>query len=211
MAFAVEDFHDLLRLLEQHPDWRADLRRHVLTEGLLELPAILRELAEQMRESAAARARASAALEALTGLAAKREGDMLELRYERRAPAYFSRLARKLRVFGRSALAEMLDDAVDAARLTEAERQAVLHADLVLSGQRREDGADAYFVVEVSVGVGVGDVTRAAERAGSLTKLGRPAVPVVAGEWINPEAIAAAQAYGVWQVLDGRATPPRGG
>ena len=95
--------------------------------------------------------------------------------------------------------------------MTEAERQAVLHADLVLSGQRREDGADAYFVVEVSVGVGVGDVTRAAERAGSLTKLGRPAVPVVAGEWINPEAIAAAQAYGVWQVLDGRATPPRGG
>ena len=53
-------------------------------------------------------------------------------------------------------------------------------------------------------------MTRAAERADILTKLGRPAVPVVAGEWINPEAVAAAEAYGVSQVLDGRATPPRG-
>jgi hypothetical protein len=32
----------------------------------------------------------------------------------------------------------------------------------------------------------------------------------VAGEWISPEAVAAAQAHGVWQVLDGRATPPTG-
>ena len=217
MAFTVEDFQDLLRLLEQHPEWRAELRRHVLTEELLGLPAVVRELAEQMRELgeqmrelAAAQARTVAALEALAGRTGKLEGDMLELRYERRAPAYFSRLARKLRVVDTSALAEMLDDAVDAGRLTEAERQAALAADLVLSGQRREDRADAYFVVEVSVGVGTSDVTRAAERAGILAKLGRPAVPVVAGEWINPEAIDAAKAYGVWQVLDGRATPPRG-
>ena len=210
MAFTVEDFQDLLRLLEQHPEWRVDLRRYVLAGELLELPAVVRELAEQTRELATAQARAGAALEALAGRAGKLEGDLLQLRYERRAHAYFSRLARKLRVVDTSALAEMLDDAVDAGRLTEAEREAVLHADLVLSGQRREDRVEAYFVVEVSVGVGVGDVTRAAERADILAKLGRPAVPVVAGEWINPEAIAAAEAYGVWQVLDGRATPPRG-
>jgi len=63
-------------------------------------------------------------------------------------------------------------------------------------------------VVEVSVGIGVADVTRAAERASLLAKLGRPAVPVVAGEWINSEAIAASRSYGVWQVLDGRISLP---
>ena len=145
MAFTVEDFQDLLRLLEQHPEWRVDLRRYVLAGELLELPAVVRELAEQTRELATAQARAGAALEALAGRAGKLEGDMLQLRYERRAHAYFSRLARKLRVVDTSALAEMLDDAVDAARLTEVEREAVLLTDLVLSGQRREDQVVAYF------------------------------------------------------------------
>ena len=50
--------------------------------------------------------------------------------------------------------------------------------------------------------------TRAAQQASLLAKLGRPTVPVVAGEWINSEAIAAAQSYQVWQVLDGRTSPP---
>jgi len=72
----------------------------------------------------------------------------------------------------------------------------------------RADRADAYFVVEISVGIGVADVTRAAQRASLLAKLGRPTVAVVAGEWINSEAIAAADSYQVWQVLDGRTSPP---
>ena len=46
MAFTVGDFHDLVRLLEQHPEWRAELRRLVLTEDELGLSAALRQLAE---------------------------------------------------------------------------------------------------------------------------------------------------------------------
>jgi outer membrane murein-binding lipoprotein Lpp len=38
MSFSVEGFHDLLRLLEARPEWRAELRRVVLTEDLLRLP-----------------------------------------------------------------------------------------------------------------------------------------------------------------------------
>src|SRR5262245_59314277 len=38
MSFEPEDFHELVRLLEQHPEWRADLRRFVLSEELLALP-----------------------------------------------------------------------------------------------------------------------------------------------------------------------------
>jgi hypothetical protein len=46
MPFTVQDFPDLLRLLEQHPEWQAEMRRHVLTEELLELPALVRRLTE---------------------------------------------------------------------------------------------------------------------------------------------------------------------
>ena len=60
MAFTVRDFRDLIQLLEQHPEWRADLRRLVLTEELLELPAIVRELAERVDRLAAAQQRAEA-------------------------------------------------------------------------------------------------------------------------------------------------------
>jgi len=42
----VEDFNDLVRLLEEHPEWRAELRRLVLPDELLTLPQVVRELAE---------------------------------------------------------------------------------------------------------------------------------------------------------------------
>jgi chaperonin cofactor prefoldin len=51
MAFAVEEFHDLVRLLEQHPEWRAELRRLVLSEELLSLPDLVRELAQAQRRT----------------------------------------------------------------------------------------------------------------------------------------------------------------
>lgn len=38
MPFGVEDFHDLVRLLEARPEWRAELRRLVLSDEVLALP-----------------------------------------------------------------------------------------------------------------------------------------------------------------------------
>jgi hypothetical protein len=73
MTFAVEEFHDLIRLLEQAPEWRADLRRVLLTEELLSLPEITRELVEAQRRTeerleqlAEAQRRTEERLEALT-------------------------------------------------------------------------------------------------------------------------------------------------
>ncbi|GBC84806.1 Chromosome partition protein Smc [bacterium HR11] len=62
MTFTVEDFADLLRLLDEHPEWREELRRRLLTEGLLTLPEredhhfrqillILQELAEAQKRT----------------------------------------------------------------------------------------------------------------------------------------------------------------
>ncbi len=51
MAFTMKDLHDLIRILEKHPEWRTELRRLLLTDQLLELPVIVRELAEAQRRT----------------------------------------------------------------------------------------------------------------------------------------------------------------
>ncbi|MBX6351597.1 MAG: hypothetical protein IRZ11_08850, partial [Clostridia bacterium] len=80
MAFTVEDFRDLLRLLEQHSEWKAELRRALLVDDVLELPRLVRETAEiqkrtearlealaaRLEELAEAGKRTDARLEALT-------------------------------------------------------------------------------------------------------------------------------------------------
>ena len=38
MPFTMDDFHDLIRLIETRPEWRAELRRLVLTDELLTVP-----------------------------------------------------------------------------------------------------------------------------------------------------------------------------
>jgi uncharacterized coiled-coil protein SlyX len=45
MAFTVNDFQDLLRLLRQHPEWRDQLRDILLGDELLGLPATVARLA----------------------------------------------------------------------------------------------------------------------------------------------------------------------
>ena len=42
MAFTVRDFTDLVRLLNEHPEWQSELRRIVLTDELLTLPDLVR-------------------------------------------------------------------------------------------------------------------------------------------------------------------------
>jgi predicted RNase H-like nuclease (RuvC/YqgF family) len=50
MAFAVEEFRDLLALLREHPEWKAELRREILGEELLSLPELVRENTVAIRE-----------------------------------------------------------------------------------------------------------------------------------------------------------------
>lgn len=51
MSFTVQDYADLVRLLSERPEWRQELRRLLLTDDLLTLPGITRELAEAQRRT----------------------------------------------------------------------------------------------------------------------------------------------------------------
>ncbi len=59
VAFTVDEFHDLVRLLDQHPDWRREMQRLMLSDELLRLPA-------QVTALTAAQERMDARLDALT-------------------------------------------------------------------------------------------------------------------------------------------------
>ena len=65
-----------------------------------------------------------------------------------------------------------------------------------------------YLVVEVSWGVGVHDVERAASRARLLSRVGTPAIPVVAGEWISADARELAEQENSWQLTNRRPVSP---
>mgnify|MGYP001592285024 CR=1 FL=1 len=49
MSFTVTDFHDLTRLFYKYPEWRAEMRRLVLSDELLELPELVRQLAAEQQ------------------------------------------------------------------------------------------------------------------------------------------------------------------
>jgi len=53
MAITVQDVQDLIRLLREHPDWRAEMERALLGEEFLSLPQIVRELAEAQKRTEA--------------------------------------------------------------------------------------------------------------------------------------------------------------
>ncbi len=223
MSFGIDDFHDLVRLLELHPEWRADLRRLVLTEELLALPEQVarfradterrfQELAEAQSRTDEHIATLTRAIAALTNdLRGQKidigdlKGELLELRYGERAPAYVGRLIRRAQVLSAAELAALLEDAVDHGRFTEEEKDEVLLADLVVRGRSKQNGSDVYLVVEVSWGVGPHDVERAVQRAALLSKLGIPALPVVAGKTVTPQADRLAQVKQVSRLIAGQA------
>jgi hypothetical protein len=92
MPFTIEEFRDLVRILEQRPEWRAELRRLVLTDELLALPEQVasfraeterrfQELAEAQRrteEQVAALAEAQRRTEERVGRTEERMGKLEE-------------------------------------------------------------------------------------------------------------------------------------
>ncbi len=215
MAFTVQDFHDLVKLVTQHPEWRAELRRLVLTEELLALPQIVHDLAEaqqrteqQIAQLVEAQRRTERQIVRLQDDVGELKGIVLEQRYRTHAFAYFSRLVRRTHALMEDELLALLEEAVARGSLSEDGMDEIARADVVVRGQRRDGSGEVYLVVEVSWGVGPGDVERAVRRAALLSQTGLQTMPVVAGERITDEAAELARAMRAWQVLDGGVTAP---
>jgi cell division protein FtsB len=224
MAFTVQDMHDLVALVAQHPEWRAELRRLVLTEELLALPQIVHDLAEaqqrteqqiaqltqQVAQLVEAQRRTERQIVRLQDDVGGLKGMALEQRYRTHAFAYLSRLVRRTHVLTEDELVALLEEAVARGVLSEDGMDEIARADVVVRGQRRDGSGEIYLVVEVSWGVGPGDVERVVRRAALLSQTGLQTMPVVAGERITEAAAELARAMRAWQVLDGSVTAPNG-
>jgi len=231
----IREFHDVVRLLEEHPEWRAELRRLILSDEILALPEQVTRMATQVAALAEAQHHTETQISALTtrmdGLVTAQtrtatqlaaltnvvqglgdgvgalKGEVLELRYGVRGVPSVGRLLRRSQVLSLREVYDLLDDAVEHGALSEEERDKIAEADLIVRGKDRKTGLDTYLVLEISWGVGPGDIERAADRAALLAKLGTPVLPAVAGREITREARESAQAKGVWQFINGTIMP----
>lgn len=243
MAFTVEDFHDLVRLLEQQPAWRGELRRLLLSDEILTLPQIVQDLVEaqqraeerlagveerlgrveqiveqlaeaqrrtegRLAELAEAQVRTEEAMKGLVVRVGDLHGTVLEIRYQERAFAFFRSIVLRGHALSAGERSALIEDAVERGLISDAEAGDLVLADVIVRGRFREDGREVYLVVEVSAGIGPGDVRRAADRAAVLAKLGLDAIPVVAGERVVRGTLGVAQAQRVWQVTDGHVLAP---
>jgi hypothetical protein len=251
----IKDFHDVVRLLEAHPEWRAELRRLVLTDDLLALPdqvtrlttqvtalvdaqkrtdtqlaelvaaqrhtdAQVAALSEQvtrvtvhLQALAEAQRRTEAQLATLTEIAQRLsmdtghlKGDGLEVRYALRGVPSITRVVRLPHTLSPEELDALLEEAETRGLLSAAESEEITLADLVIRGKQR--GTEVYVVTEVSWGVGIDDVQRAAKRAALLAKTGRRTMAAVAGEWVTPDAQQLAPGLSVWQFTPSQVVPP---
>ena len=160
MTNPINDFQDFLNAMEHDPTLRDALRRHILTEELLQVPV---------------------RLERIEGDVSRMVGNLSRLSgtdYESHVATYVHRFLRQssginATVFSiqsdKSALTELLDKA-EAQGFIEAEETDKLDkADLVLTA----DGPTDYLLAEVSITVQQDDIDRAAERARLLAKATR--------------------------------------
>ena len=203
----INTFDDLMALLERNPEYRERLRQQILGEEFESLPAQVRTLLEAVQSQAVTLEKHSRLLEEHTRLLEEHTnwlhridrrldrherqlnrllGDEAERRFRDNAAGHFGHLLRRIRVIDKSALADQIDDAIDAGLLTESDRRALMALDVVVRGLDRNTREECRLAVEVSSGIGERDIMRAADRAELLAKLtGLPTRAVVAGYSIS--------------------------
>lgn len=120
----------------------------------------------------------------------RHEGDLLELRFQRRLPSYLGLYLRRAKVLQP---ADLLDEVE--AKLDRPEVEDYLRADVLAQGL--VDDKPTYVIGEVSYTADADDVERAARRAARLRKADLPAVGLVACESVHPQTIAYAREQGV--------------
>ena len=250
MSFTIDDAEDLIRLLREHPEWKARVRLEVLGEELISLPELvrqngvaIRELQEIVRQNGVdirdlqeivrqnsvdirdlqeAVRQNTIAIRELVSLSRRHErrmtrmdGRLGDLRGEVYEDRWISRFSGRFgTIVARSKLVtprdlERFEDAAEAGTITPGEALAVRQADILIEGTHGAGSArrPVLLVVEVSSVIESNDVSRAFDRAATLQKLGYPAVPVVAGAFMDVTLRDAAVARGVEVLL--RPDPPR--
>ena len=177
----ISTIHDLHRILVEHPEWRSELRRILLTEELLELPQRFAEYAKATDEK----------LDALTTEVRQNTNHIGELKgmfMERTAREDGAIIANDMglqwrKTLERGEVVQIADRARRsgaAAGISRDHMRAFVRADLIFEATDR-NGDKTYVAVEISYTADERDVVRASRHAEYLTQFtGTPAYAAIA-------------------------------
>ncbi len=201
----IDDIQDLFRLLAANPEYREEMRRYVLTEELLNLPARFNRFEERFDSFVEEQRRINGETRQNIGELRQNIGelrqDIGELRqdvsqikggYARdrtisRGPLIAIRMGFKyVRTLTVSDLAFMVQDA-DTSGIASREIDSFIDADLVME-TTDQDGQTVYIAVEISYTANRQDTRRAVRNAELLSRFtGQPARPAIASVRNDPE------------------------
>jgi len=134
MPFELHDFQALVRSLREHPDWREELRALLLTQELLTLPALVRQLAEGQERLTAHMDQLTARMDQLTA-----RMDQLTARMDQ-LTATVAQLAEgqeRLTAHMDQLTARMDQLTATVAQLAEGQERLTAHVDQLTEGQQR--------------------------------------------------------------------------
>ena len=207
----INNFQDILDTMERNPALRDQMRIHILTQELLQLPAqflLLRTDVDETKTDMAQVIDRVGNVEVRMGRVEGRlgniEGNLYEERAVNRIVARAARLGVETARIAFSKTGQARQDfhnamtmAVSLGRITQDEYDDLTEADLIVRGRNRR-----HLVVEISMGPDVNDIRRSLRRAGTLQRAtGETVTPVVAAPNPHPEFIQEAEASNV-TVLD---------
>ncbi|MEZ0343774.1 MAG: hypothetical protein ABWJ99_03070 [Caldimicrobium sp.] len=219
--YIIRTFHDLIKALKDHPDWLEELRKSVLTADLLDVPKKLDELiakfetfkteefqplkkkvdkieqdVEILKQDVEILKQDVEILKKDVGVlkvdVANLKGDNFERKVREKAPAYFGKLFRKVKVIPIEIWAEKLDEAEEKNLITEEERNEALLTDILIRCLRKTDKKEILLAVEASVTADKKDAKRALIRADIFYRIYQiETIPVVITTKVSDHIIKA--------------------
>ena len=210
----INNIEDLIRLLDQHPEWAEVLRARLLTRELLELPAVLARFIQETNERFDRVERRLYHLEAdvaeLKTDVAELKTDVAEFKADvsyLKGNALETTLHRKIiprlsQTLGlRQAeikvsplqgiepeFRDAIEDGVDNGTISEQQMGRVFETDFILRAVRRQTRTPLWITVEASHKVHERDTTRSVDTAEILARVFQEtAAPMVVGFEIDPQ------------------------
>ena len=226
MAFPVDDLRDLIELLAEKAEWRAQLRPLILGDEFDRLPRVVEELAEARRRTEAGLDALGVRVEQLTAAQERTEirlqemgekidaltasikilsdqftddtGALYEVRFERKAPSLFGQWLRKPRVVTLNDL-ERVDEAEVSGALSPFDASQLRALDIIIQGlDKRESGyPETLLAVDVSRTLDDTDLDGAEARARLLSGLGYRGLPGVGGKFATERLMNEAERRGI--------------
>ena len=227
----IRDIADFVRIINEQPEWNDTIRGILLGRELLELPQRFAEfvrvteennrlvaerlgqLETDMADMKSWRWETTRRLDRIEG----RLGNLEGAEAERRVHSDIVNIAsRRLglthasiiqsRIVARSPEFQgLINDAEDQSVITEEQGDHLERADVILAARRRSDRQAVHAVAEVSINIADYDITRARERADTLSAImGTPALALTVGGNIEPAQQELADSLGVATIITPR-------